>query len=135
MGEEQDFGLDVSCDEKPFSYKFRNLCILSAHKNPVVAELYENSEGNYCWKLDFVRGFNDWEVEDVTSLYSKLESQKLRENIEDALIWKLASSRNFSVRCCCNLINFTGEDVINLWEKIIPLRVRFFVWEAYWEEY
>lgn len=101
---------------------------ISTHKKASVAELFDSSLGAQCWNLGFVRNFNDWEVEEVNNLYTKLENIWLRDIILDFIIRKPAKHGNFTVNSCYSIMCLVEEGCgVNFWENHIPLRVSFVV--------
>ena len=49
------------------------------------------------WQSLFTRHINDWEVEDVERLFAQLDKITLVDDLEDTLMWTLASNNLFLV--------------------------------------
>ena len=53
--------------------------------------------GSGSWKLNFLRVFNDWELDLVTNLLSTLQQQRVTSE-PDGITWKGMGGESFSVR-------------------------------------
>jgi hypothetical protein len=56
---------------------FPGLYSLASNKEASIANNYDLMSGSHQWNVSFLRSLNDWEVEDLASLYSLLYSYKL----------------------------------------------------------
>lgn len=69
--------IDSWIGDDPLAIKFAGLWNFAEKRDATVAELYNENQMEAIWKLVFVRGFYDWELEDVNTLYISLQNQKL----------------------------------------------------------
>lgn len=79
------------------------------------------------------RGINDWKVGEMKNLFALSEEQKMNSREEDSIVSKLAKDGKFSTKLCYSLIFPTrGQCGVKFWERYIPPRINFFVWESWW---
>lgn len=62
------------------------------------------------WNLGFLRGFNEWEIEDVINLYQLLQSKDINKLVEDRMKRNNAKTRHFSVKSYCDVKAQKGAD-------------------------
>ena len=80
------------------SHAFPTLFNLAAHKEARVADVWDSSVEVGGWSPVFLRPFNDWELEEVESLFLFLHNKKIRSVQEDRLLLKESITDGFSVR-------------------------------------
>lgn len=85
-------------------------------------------------ELESIRAFNEWEIEEVNKLYSKLARLRLNEAVVDLMLWKLDKKGEFSGKSCYKLGYKRRKGIIQtLWDTSIPSRFFFsFALEACW---
>ena len=57
------FWFDLWCGNTTLSLSFLALLEVAANKSEIVAEVWDLSMGNESWKFNFLRAFNDWEMD------------------------------------------------------------------------
>ena len=67
------FWLDLWCGSTTLSMSFSDHFEMAVNKNETVAEVWDHSVGNRSWKLNFLRAFNDWELDQVANLLCTLQ--------------------------------------------------------------
>ena len=84
--------------------------------------------------MHFRRSYQDWELEEVIRFMELIFAVKVREG-EDSLVWKIERRGKFNVKSYYrslraeNSILFPAKEILG---SYIPLRIRFFAWEAVW---
>jgi hypothetical protein len=84
------------------------------------------------WNISFVRSLNDWEVNDLASLYSLLYSYNLNGGA-DKIWWVPNRKRKFEVKSFYFILNSSVSFPFpwkSIWHTKAPPRVVFFVWSA-----
>ncbi|RVW84335.1 hypothetical protein CK203_036609 [Vitis vinifera] len=59
------FWTDVWCSDSVLSHCFPHLFGIAAQRNLTVEEMWDQSSGQGNWNLNFLRDFNDWELDKV----------------------------------------------------------------------
>ena len=49
------------------------------------------------WRVEFIRNFNDWEIDEVASFFHLLDSHTTLGEGNDRMMWKLKSNGEFTV--------------------------------------
>ena len=80
------------------SNAFPNLFNMAAHKEALVADVWDFSRAEGGWSPVFVRNFNDWEMEEVERFLKILYRRKITSYQEDQLLLKGAKDAVFSAR-------------------------------------
>ena len=97
-GRKVKFWKDLWCKDQTLKEAFPNLYWLAVNKDEWVSNAWEGSGELGCWNPHFSRHFNDWELEEVESLFWKFHPLVVRREVEDALSWKESRDDIFSVR-------------------------------------
>ena len=86
------------------------------------------------WFPKFSRHFNDWEVDEVVSLFLVIQDKRILSSQEDLMLLKESSVGNFSVKYLYKVLD--GSRVVAfphqfIWNHWVPNKVGFFfAWEA-----
>jgi hypothetical protein len=73
-GSKISFWREAWCGNSPLSEVFPGLFSLASNKEATIADNFDVVSGSRQWNISFMRSLNDWEVEDLASLYSLLYS-------------------------------------------------------------
>ena len=65
---------------------YPGLYSLASNKEASIADNFDSVNGYRQWNIIFVRSLNDWEVDDLTSLYSLLYSFNLGGGADKNLV-------------------------------------------------
>uniref|UniRef100_A0A2N9EU99 ubiquitinyl hydrolase 1 n=1 Tax=Fagus sylvatica TaxID=28930 RepID=A0A2N9EU99_FAGSY len=136
-GDHIRFWIDRWCGDRPLKDVFPNLyACASYHQATIDSILIRSASGSSSdWNVQFVRNFNDWEVEGVASFFELLHSQSSFREGGDGLRWRLKSNGIFDVRSFYSALRHT-QPVTFPWKAIwgvnAPKRVSFFAWSAAW---
>ena len=84
-----------------------------------------------------MRPFNDWELDAIQEFIGLTSNNKISSLEKDKLIWKGDESGCFTVKGYFNQLE--GGSPYNvpykmLWNSLIPSKVVFFAWEAWWDK-
>ena len=99
--------------------------------------LTRSASGSYSdWNVNFVRNFNDWEMEGVISFFGLLHSRSSFKVGGDGLRWRLKGNGMFNI--CSYYTALRGSLPMkfpwkSIWSVHVPRRVSFFVWSATWD--
>ncbi|RVW81727.1 hypothetical protein CK203_049525 [Vitis vinifera] len=102
--------------------------------NSTVEEMWDQSSGQGNWNLNFLRDFNDWELDTVGEFLHILRGHKPTLE-EDSVLWRQGRSGQFRVKEAYRLLaksNDTGFPLRSIWVARVPTKVAFFAWEATW---
>lgn len=75
--ERVQFWLDSWCSPTPVNVKNPNLFSLVSNKEGSIKDHMIRGQSFYSWNLHFRRDIDDWELEDVSNLLSRLDSVSL----------------------------------------------------------
>ena len=109
--------------------------LLVVQKDVMVADLWNWVREERGWFPTFIRSFNDWEMEEVERFLSSIHRKKIRPWIEDKLLLKGSSHGNFSVKTLYSGFDLSLEidfPFCSVRNHVIPFKISFFTWEAYW---
>jgi hypothetical protein len=70
---------------------------LASNKEAFLADNFDSVSGSRQWNISFVRSLNDWEVDDLASLYTLLYSSNLGGGA-DKIWWVSNRKGKFKVR-------------------------------------
>lgn len=94
------------------------------------------NRGGGHWNPLFLRPLNDWDVDKVEDLFSRLQRKVVDSVREDKMVWMNLYNNKYSIKHLYAtlelwvLISFPKRVVWNLW---VPSKVNFlFLWEATW---
>jgi hypothetical protein len=131
-GSRISFWGEVWCGNLPLLELFPGLYGLASNKEASIADNLELVSGYRQWNISFLRSLNDWEVDELASLYSLLYSYNLGDGADK--IWWIPNRRGkFEVRSFYTIltssvnIHFPWKSI---WRTKAPPRVAFFVWSA-----
>jgi hypothetical protein len=111
---------------------FPGLYSLASNKEASIADNFDSVSGSRQWNISFVRSLNDWEVDDLVSLYSLLYSYNLGGGA-DKIWWVPNRKGKFEVRSFYIILTSTVSFPFpwkSIWCTKAPPRVAFFVWLA-----
>jgi hypothetical protein len=132
-GSKISFWGDVWCGESSLKESFPGLFNIASYREASIADNMERSNGMIQWNIVFSRRIHDWEVEILTSFYSRLYSHKCRGVGEDKLWWIPSSKGVFEVRSYYQVLTTQGSLYFpwkRIWRTKAPPRVAFFAWTA-----
>ncbi|RVX12477.1 hypothetical protein CK203_011494 [Vitis vinifera] len=129
-----DFGTDVWCTDTALSHCFPCLFVMAVHRNSTVEEMWDQNSGQGGWNLNFLRDFNDWELDMVGDLPHVLRGHRPSLE-EDSVIWRRRKNGQFRVKEAYSLLAILMiptflQDVFGV--ARVPTKVAFFAWEATW---
>ena len=99
-----------------------------------MAEAWNHLDDEGGYNLNYVRAFNDWEIDLVANLLHVLQKEKVSTAL-DRVIWKGVADATFTVRNAYNLLvssSISRFPVKQIWMASVPSKVSFFAWEAVW---
>ena len=126
------FWEDIWCGVDPLKATFPNLYIMAGSKGACVADCWDLEGVAGGWNLRFLRSFNDWELDQVYSLFSALFSCRVQPEMHDRLVWKVSKDGLFSVKLYYNVLKTSRVELFRskmVWNSCIPTKVSFFAWE------
>ncbi|KAJ9678521.1 hypothetical protein PVL29_020644 [Vitis rotundifolia] len=128
------FWTDVWCLESALSQCFPHLFGMTVQRNSTVEEMWDQNSGQGNWNLNFLRDFNDWELELVGDFLRILRGHKPSLE-EDSVLWRKGKRGQFRVKEAYSLLarsDDTGFPSRSIWVARVPTKVAFFAWEATW---
>ena len=87
-GERVKFWHDPWCGDSPLKGAFSDLFSITASKDAAVADLMLVRNGKILWKVDFMRNFQDWEMDSMVSFLNLIYSVSFNESGVDELWWQ-----------------------------------------------
>ena len=97
-----------------------------------MVEAWNHLDGRGGWNLNFVRAFNDCEIDLVANLHYVLQNERASNEL-DKVNKKGAADASFTVRNDYNLLvpgSASMFPVKNIWVPSVPSKIAFFAWEA-----
>jgi hypothetical protein len=94
---------EVWCGSSPLKEVFPGLYSLASNNEAFIVDNYDLLSRSHQWNVSFLRSLNDWEVEDLASLYSFLYSYKLGGEA-DKIWWILNKKGKFEVSSFYNIL-------------------------------
>ena len=122
------FWTDVWCSETALSHCFPHLFGMTVQRNTTVKEMWDQNLGQGNWNLNFLRGFNDWELGLIGDFLQILRGHKPSSE-EDSVLWRKERSGQFRVKEAYNLLarsDDTGFPSRSIWVTRVPTKVCFF---------
>ncbi|RVW23465.1 putative ribonuclease H protein [Vitis vinifera] len=113
---------------------FPHLFGMAAQRNSTAEEMWDQNSSQGNWNLNFLRDFNDWELDLVGDFLHILRGYKPSLE-EDSVLWRQGRSGQFRVKEAYSLLtksDDTGFPSRSIWVARVPTKVVFFVWEATW---
>ncbi|RVW47789.1 LINE-1 reverse transcriptase-like [Vitis vinifera] len=115
------FWTDVWCSETALSHCFPHLFGMAVQRNSTVEEMWDQSSGQGNWNLNFVRDFNDWELELVGDFLQILRGHKPSWE-KDSILWRKGRSGQFRIKEAYNLLARADDTVVRaLWDIVFGL--------------
>ena len=118
----------VWCSESALSHYFPHLFGMVAQRNSTVEEMWDQNLGQGNWNLNFLRDFNDWELDLVGDFLHILRGCKPSLE-EDSVLWRQGRSGQFRVKKAFSLLtksDDTGFPSRSIWVARVPTKVVFF---------
>ena len=116
--------------------RFSSLCLSWLCKKMLWwADLWNCKKEEGGWSPTFLRSYNDWEMEEVERFLSSIHKKKIIPWIKDKLLLKGSSHGNFSVTTMYSDLDLTPDIDFpsrSVWNFVIPFKISFFAWEAFW---
>ena len=81
------FWTDVWCTDTVLSHCFPHLFVMAVQRSSTVKEMWDQNSGQGGWNLNFLRDFNDWELDMVGDLFHVLRGHK-HSLEEDSVLWR-----------------------------------------------
>ena len=137
IGDRIRFWIDHWCGDRPLKNVFPDLYACTANRQATIDSILSRSAlgSRSNWNVQFVRNFNDWEVEGVASFFEFLHSNSSFREGGDGLRWRLKGNEFFDIRSFYSALRHS-HPVIFPWKAIwgvhAPKRVSFFAWSASW---
>jgi hypothetical protein len=131
-GSRISFWGEAWCDNVPLLEVYPGLYSLASSKEASIADNSDLVSGSRQWNISFVRSLNDWEVEELASLYSLLYSYNLGGGA-DKIWWVPNKKGKFEVKSFYSILNSSISFPFpwkSIWRTKAPPRVAFFVWSA-----
>ena len=125
---------DVWCTETALSHCFPHLFGMAVQRSSTIEEMWDQNSGQGGWNLNFLRDFNDWELDMVGDLLHMLRGHRPSLE-EDSVFWRQGRNGQFRVKEAYSLLtnsNDTGFPSRSIWVGRVPTKVVFFAWEATW---
>lgn len=89
------------------------------------------------WNIKPRRNLNDWEIEEMGRLLEVLERAEIGdEGTRDELCWSLDEEKGFTVKSMYTALCLVAESSSLgscVWNRLIQLKVSFFLWELWWD--
>ena len=82
-GKRMKFWEDSWCGDTSLIDAYHSLFTIACAKNAWVGDVWSAEMGRDCWNPTFVRPFNDWELDDVESLFCRIGGRRVIEGVED----------------------------------------------------
>ena len=130
------FWIDIWCTDTPLSHCFPHLFVMAVHRNATVEEMWDQNSGQGGWNLNFLRDFNDWELDIVGDLLHVLRGHRPSLE-EDLVLWRRGRNGQFKVKEAYSLLANPNDTVFpsrSIWVDRVPTKVAFFAWEATWRK-
>jgi hypothetical protein len=103
-GSKISFWGEAWCSSVPLLEVYQGLYNLVSNKEAFIADNYDLISGTHQWNISFVRSLNDWEVEELASLYSLLYSFNL-DGGDDKMWWVPNRKGKFEVKSFYFILN------------------------------
>ena len=99
------------------------LYALANSKGAMVGEVWNSTTGEGCWNLEFIKSFNDWELEETQNFINLINSSRVNQRERDKIFWTMDKKGEYSVKACYRLLEGgiaspLLEDII--WNRCIP---------------
>jgi hypothetical protein len=131
-GSRISFWGEAWCDNVPLLEVYPGLYSLASNKEASIADNFDSVSGSRQWNISFVRSLNDWEVDDLVSLYSLLYTFNWGHGA-DKIWWVPNKKGKFEVKSFYSILNSSISFHFpwkSIWRTKAPPRVAFFVWSA-----
>lgn len=132
-GNNVKFWEDLWLGHVPLKTSHNRIFLVSAQKRNKVSEMGEWEGEEWRWKLEWRRGWFEWEGSLLTSFMQVLDSISLRRDTQDGWTWNNNSAVPYSVKEVYAMLLQQQEqqepDIFStLWSSLIPSKVNAFRW-------
>ena len=136
-GNKVRFWHDNWCGDGLLKDKFPILFECSREREASIDSVYSRVNGVETreWHLQFVRNFNDWEMNMVAAFFNHIHIKSPVHDSEDVLKWSLKKNGTFDTSSFYLAIRGSmnsGFPWKSIWGVKVPRRIAFFVWTAAW---
>jgi hypothetical protein len=137
IGDRIHFWIERWCGDRPLKDIFPDLYACASNRQATIDSILSHSAlgSRSDWNVQFIRNFNDWEVEGVASFFEFLHSNFSFREGGDGLRWRLKGNEIFDIRSFYTALRHS-HPVLFPWKAIwgvhAPRRVFFFAWSASW---
>ena len=99
-GDKVRFWHDKWCGDHSLKDDFPHLFECSRDREALIDSLFSRSNGveTRKWQLQFVRNFNDWEVDMVAAFFNLIHSKSPVHESDDVIKWSLKKNGTFDIR-------------------------------------
>ena len=94
-----------------------------------MADCWDQSRGNRGWNPQFLRLFNDWELDQVYSLLSTIQEKMVFPEEKDKLMWNPSKDGCFSVKSLYGVLEGRREGLFPrkmIWNSCLHTKVSSF---------
>ena len=87
------------CGDRSLKDDFPHLFECSRDREVFIDSLFSRSNGVETreWQLQFVRNFNDWEVDMVAAFFNLIQSKAPVHELDDVIKWSLKKNGTFDI--------------------------------------
>ncbi|RVW74089.1 hypothetical protein CK203_052231 [Vitis vinifera] len=96
--------------ESTLSHCFPHLFVMAIHRNATVEEMWDQNSGQGGWNLNFLRDFNNWELDMVGDLLHALRGHRPSLE-EDSVLWRRGRNGQFRVKEAYSLLANPNDTV------------------------
>ena len=82
----------------PLCEMFPILYALANSKGAMVGEVWNSTRGEGCWNLEFIKSFNDWELEETQNFINLINSSRVNQRERDKIFWTMDKKGEYSVK-------------------------------------
>ena len=128
---------DRWCGDVSLKDLFPGLYACASDQAATINEALVREDDRVDWRVNFVRNFNDWELDSVASFLGLLQSNLPTRVVDDGLWWTLKTTGIFDVRSYYYSLRESPNIAFPwkcIWRTKAPRRACFFVWTAAWNK-
>ena len=128
---------DRWCGDVSLKDLFPGLYACASDQAATINEALVREDDRVDWRVNFVRNFNDWELDSVASFLGLLQSNLPTRVVDDGLWWTLKTTGIFDVRSYYYSLRESPDIAFPwkcIWRTKAPRRACFFVWTAAWNK-
>ena len=104
------FCTDIWCTDTALSHCFPHLFVMAIHRNATVEEMWDQNSGQGGWNLNFLRDFDNWELDMVGDLLHALRGHRPSLE-EDSVLWRRGRNGQFRVKEAYSLLANPNDTV------------------------